>query len=491
MTARTGRLTRALLAGVALAPALVAALVIRPVPAHGEDAAFGLYALTMNASGASLTGNIGAGGGLAALDGGVPFVDGRLDSSPSAAVRAAAVQPGALVQTVAGQVNGAAGTEVVSVPMAEADYPGNKEANGDIAGSQTVGPVTLSGLTARANATQQAMTGTAAVTDESVAGGGSGASAAATALTTGLKALAAQYPTAVTAAKDGGDTAAVRLEGAKATGSADADPGAGTLHATARSAVATASILGQIVVHDVVGTATVDVKDGARTADGATTVGGMTIGGVPVTVSDQGVTVQKTQLLPGQKLADLNEQLNGVLDKAGITMQLVHPTRDTGTDDSGSGHATADSGGLRVTIHMAGAPQAGLPGNDLTVMLGVATVTGSDEPPIASSAPASFNSGDYTPGADTGTTASGPSFPAAGTGSAPSLSSTSTDTSAVAAPDVAPPASDTSEPTVMVAGRLVSAKMTLAAFGGWQLLSLSICTLAAFALRGGRSHGTA
>ncbi len=485
-----GRWVRTLLAGVALTPALVAALVIRPAPAHGADAVFGLYALTMNASGASLAGDIGAGGGLAALDGGVPYVDGRLDSSPSGAVRAAAVQPGALVQTVAGQVNGGAGQEVVSVPMAEANYPGQPKANGDIAGSQQAGPLTVSGLTARATADQQAMSGTAAVTDEQLAGGGGGAaSPAATALTAGLQALAAEFPTAVTAADDGAGDALLRLQGATATGSASADPGAGTLHAVATSTVGRASILGQINVRDVVGSVTVNVEDGARTATGGTTLGGITIGGVPVTVSDQGVSVQETPLLPGQQLSDLNDQLNTVLENAGVTLQLLAPRKDTGKGEDGAGHAAADSGGLRVTIASAATPQAGLPGNHLTIMLGVATVTAADEPPIAAAPPTTFDSGDLgTSTVGTTDAAGSQSFPDLTTGSAPAIAAPADTAPTVAAPDVAPPAGAGSPPIVMVAGRQVSAKVTLAAFGGWQLLSLSICTLAAYALRGGRSH---
>lgn len=471
-----GRRRTTVLAALTLLPTLMALLLVRPVGA--QDAAFGLYALTFNASGAALDGEIGAGGGLAVLDSGVPFSRGRLDSSPSADVRSAAVEPGTLVRTVAGVVNTEAGEEVIPVYSADAQFPGNEEAQNDILGSETAGPLTLSGFTARSVARADEVTGRALMGEEILTDGGR-----ARALSAALAPLRAAYPN-LTEPAPANQAALVTVQQGLAQGSATADAAGGRITAVATGRVKQVDIAGEIILRDVVGTATVVVDTaGERVAEGHVTVGGATIAGVPVEITEDGVVAADQELLPGQTVRDLTAQLNGALEAANVSISVLAPK-----EEAGEGFAEAGSGGVRISIATPPNPQ--VPGNDLIFTFGRAEVTAADEPPFEPAPPIDLGSAPDVPPSDGGSgsssstgTSSGPSF------SAPPSAGTASGGGDVAPPDpvVAEPATaPADQPMVMVAGRRVSAKTTLAAFGAWQLLSLSIVTMAAWSFKGSR-----
>lgn len=468
----TTRLRTALLA-VALLPALSAALLVRP--AAGQDAAFGLYAMTVQSAGASIDGEIGAGGGLTVLDGGVPFVRGRLDSSPSADVRSASIEPGTLVRTVAGVVNTEAGEEVITIHSADAQYPGNEEANGDVLGSESAGPLTLSGFTARSAAHQTDIAGKAVMGEQTVSDGSRAAE-----IRAAFAPLRAGYPNVTEEATTDDSVVVVQQGNAEATASADP---AGILTATSIGTVGRVSIAGEIVLEDVVGVATVRVENGTRTADASIAVGGATIAGVPVEITEDGVVAADQQLLPGQSVRDLTAAINDALAEANIRIEAIAPREETG-----DGSALADSGGIQITLATPPNPQ--VPGNDLTLTLGGAVATSADEPPAAPLPPVDLGDAPAGPVSDAPST----STPSTGTftPSAPTIQELVDEPATVPEPVAAPPASNPApaEPQVLVAGRQVSAKTALAAFGGWQLMSLSICTLAAFSLKGGSLEGS-
>lgn len=478
---RTTTLRRGLVAG-GLLPVVTAALLVRPAPAESQESAFGLYALTVAGAASTTEGEAGAGGGLAVIDSGAPSVTGRLDSSPSGAIKAAPVEPGTLFRTVVGLANNEAGGETVPVPTATSSYPGSaSEDEVEGTGEQAFGPYTTTGYHARTTATELAITGVAQANEQTYTDESAATTASATSLREGLLALAAAYPSVGFRVSD--DDTAYRSEGGRVTATATADPATGVLEATVRSVSGRTTFLGQITYGSVVGTATVTLVDGARAAEAETTVGAVEIGGVPVELGSAGVSVAGTELLPGQTFADLNAQLNAVLTQAGVTMQPLEPTREVG-----DGFAQAGSGGVKVTVATAPNPQ--VPGNDLTVVLGQASASLSDEPPFPAFDGGSFDGGttDTSTGSGTIGTPSGSATSGGfgvGTSVPPSAGSVGEPVGGgPAAPAVAPPASGAGEQPVLVAGRRMTKRAALAAFGGWQLLSLSICTLAAFALRG-------
>jgi hypothetical protein len=401
-----------------------------------------------------LDGDVGIGGGLTALDGGVPFVSARVDSGPSSAARAAAVEPGTLVRTVAGVANTEAGETVLDVPLAEAEFPGDGERSGDALGSLEEDGLRLDGLTASALAQPTVARGTAVV--------GS---------------AAGEFPGA----------GPLGLSTGRATTTVTGDLASGALSAVSASRAGRLVLFDQVVIEEVVGTAIVRLEDGERTAVGTTSVGAVTIAGVPVLVTEDGVVVDDTAPLP-LGTDDPNAVVAQVLDETGLSLRLLAPTeRVEGRS------ATADSGGLLVTVASPALADGGVPANDLTIVLGAATATLSDEPPPAPLPPLDLGAAPAPPStaggnaATPGSSTSGPS-----TSTAP-LPADRPGVDPGPAAQVAPPASDGvvaapgEEPPrqVLVAGRRVDARTAIAALGAWQLLSLAICTLAAFTLRGG------
>jgi hypothetical protein len=112
-----------------LAPLVVGIVAVRPAAAVPAPAGYDQYGLTALASGVRTAGDVGNSGGLVTLDTGSGYVAARLDASPSSGVLADPYEPGTLFRTVAGQVNANAGSEVLTVPDAEAAYPGDGKAS--------------------------------------------------------------------------------------------------------------------------------------------------------------------------------------------------------------------------------------------------------------------------------------------------------------------------------------------------------------------------
>jgi hypothetical protein len=479
---------RALFAGIALAPALTAALLVRP--AVGADtAAFGLYALTASAGSVALDGDIGAGGGLTVVDGGVPYAAGRLDSSPSASIRTAAIEPGTLVRTVAGVVNTEAGETVIDVPVAEASYPGTEEARADLLGSESAGPLTMTGLIADSRANAASIVGDGTVGELVIAEGGA---ASARLLRTGLAGLRTSFPQAFPAAGGAGlrtavedDPAMLRIERGTVRIRGTADNAGGILGSAARSAVGRITILDQIVIDDVVGNASVGVADGEHSAAAGVTVGGVTIAGVPFALGSDGLQFAGETVIPGSEIAAFNQQMNAVLVQAGIGLDVLDPL-----EVAEDGTARADSRGLRISLATPPLAEGGVPANRLTVIAGGAAVTLADEPPVvwdtpapppAPSAPAPPAAPGDAPAPAPATSAPPTSAPMSGGAVfAPTPSTAApSGTPAVAAPTVAPTAAPE---MLLVAGRPVSKRGALAAFGAWQLLSMTTVAMATVAL---------
>lgn len=448
MTTRRRRL--APLAAIALLPAVTALLLVRPAPAAGQTADLGLYSMTVLAAGTNTTGTIGAGGGLAPIDSGAPVVRGRLDSSPSASVLAAPVEPGTLFRTAAALANNEVpDQEPLTVPAAESSHPGGPaEDQVSASGQAGDGPVTSTAAAARTSAGGHAIGGEAEV--------------------------AAQDLT--------GDGALVRQSQVRTSASATASPRDGQLVATATSSVSSVTIADTVTFEDVTGRASLRYADGSVTAEAGTTFGAVTVAGTPVRLTDEGVVVADGEgpALPTGQAATLEDQVNAVLEAAGITVEPLSPVRE-----GGGRTGRADSGGVKVSVTTPSS--AAVPANVVEIVIGQAAVTMSTEPapePAPLPAPPTTTSGPQTL-SDGGAVDTAPPSSATGPAVAPPTT-----------PDDAPPApgapspevAPAEEPQVLLAGRRIPQKTALALLGGWQLLSLSTCTLAAFALPGGRGR---
>ena len=479
----TRTMSRSAIVLVGVLPMLVAALTVRP--ADGQEPLYGFYAMTMRGGSTFIEGEVGAGGGLAVLDGGAPFGSGRLDSSPSAAVRAAAVEPGTLVRTVAGVANGEFGEQVIDIPVAEAQFPGTPEGSVEGTGDQDAGGFTARGGTANVTAGADAITARATGSSQVVL-----PTAAATRIGNAMAALRAAYPALTSPAPSAQDGTAT-TEGAMVAGAASAAAD-GTLYATFTSRAEQSSIMGEVVFGNVIGTATVTtLPDGTREAEATIDVGSMTVAGMPVAFGSEGLVVLGQEVIPGQDLQAAAEAVTGALAASGITVEPLTPVEVTE-----EGSARADSRGVRVTIVNPGVPDRGIPSDRITYVLGGAAVTISDEPPFQPPAPLPV---DDTGPPPTDPTPPPPPPPAAAPPPATSSSGGRTTTvtttarppavSATSAPrPVAAPPATVSAPVavdmpLLVAGRRVDKPLAIAAFGAWQLLSLSICTAAVLSMR--------
>ena len=387
---------RVVLAVWAVLPVLTGLLVLRPVPADAQDPAVGFFALTVTAASTNTSGDIGAGGGLTPVDTGAPVVSGRLDSSPTASMIAAAVEPGTLYRTGAALANNEIGDEVVPVEVAEAAYPGGPEEDvSDPTSTGVEGPFASGNVQARAQAGERAISGAARVAEQA-AGASAPISAPASpvaALLDGLGRLAVRFPTAVTMPAAGEEPPLLRQQGAQAEAAATGDAAAGTLVASASSTAETVTVAGVVAITDVTGRAVVRREDGELTADAATTYGGVTIAGVPVAVTTDGVVVaEDTPLLPGQEVATLEDQLNAVLEAAGIEIAPISPL-----EQAGGGSAQADSGGIRIGI--TSPSSAAVPANVVTLVVGQAVATLSAEAAVPATPFTPPSSGTTVPGA--------------------------------------------------------------------------------------------
>ena len=410
---------RLLLLAVALLPAATALTMVRPVQA-ASPAAFGSYGLTVTAAAVRTEGVVGASGGLVTLDSGTAFTAGRLDSGPSSYALGAPVEPGTLARTLVGTVNTEAGTTVLTVPDAEAAYPGRGTAATEQAPAQTAGPLTVAPGRASASAAP-----------ESAAAATTGAAVTVTGLLNGS-----------------GLTAASRLTGSTAAGAAEVQ---GT------SRVGSLDVAGVLAVHSVVATAQVTVTGGTPVAVARLAVGSATVAGVPVTIDESGVHAagQGTGLGPAE---DAQEQVDQALAAAGLSVRAVGVTR---TVEGRSGYA--DSGGLRIEARSPDLP-GGVAANAVTVTVGRVTVTGSSTEALT------------VPAVEVP--------PVTGQPGVPATTTTTTVLPGGAAPPPTGPVPAAPAPSlaasgnqVLVAGRAVPAVAALAAFGVWQLLTLSTTTL--------------
>ncbi len=423
---------------VSALPLLVGVVAVRPASALpsaaqtvGATAGYDQYSLTGLAAGARTAGDVGAGGGLATLDTGAGSVTARLDAAPSAAVLAAPYEPGTLARTVVGQVNAGAGEAVLDVPDAEAQFPG-AQTESELATVPPAdgGPASSRGGSATAKAGERLARGTA--TGERLDVGG-----------------------------------AVVIEGSTSSVELTVDPVAGTATATGRSAVGTVTVAGVLVLKDVVATASVKAVGDTHTPVAALTVGGATVAGQPVEISDEGVTAVGTPVLPGQTVQDLTDRANAALVAAGVQVSAIGVT--TSSDARG---ASADTGGVTITLRTAALP-AGVPANSLDIVLGGVALTESDaravaavEVPVSTavppvSAPTGGGATTFVPGS--------PGTP--GTAGIPGVAPPQAPTTAAAPVVAAAPA------TFTVVGRRLAATTVLAAFAVWQFLSLGTATL--------------
>ena len=403
-------------------PAVVALAVVRPASA---DTGYGTFGITALAAAARTAGDAGAGGGLATLDSGSAYVSASLDSAPSSRVLAAPVEPGSLVRTGVGQVNGNLGDQVVVVPAAEAQSPGGSgDAELTTAPPVSAGPLSTRGGSATAKASATASSGSATGSDLTVTG-------------------------------------VVTVEGAVSEADLRADVAGGRLQASVRSAVGRVVVAGVLELRDVVATASVRT-DGSRHVPAAQlTVGGATVAGVPVSVGSDGVTAL-VPLVPGGTLAQATQAANDALAGSGVSVRAFDAVvRADGTS------AVADAGGVQVSVVTPALP-GGVPGNALDLVLGGAAITESALPATPDAPPV------------TGPVSGGP--PATGGGPevvvVPGTPGTPGTPAVPGQPAVPPPAVAPSRPaSLSVAGKELSAATVVAGFGLWQLLTVGNVTL--------------
>lgn len=412
---------RPVLLAVAFLPAATALAAVHPVQAAAPQG-FSSFGLTVTAAALRTDGVVGASGGLVTLDAGAAFTTGRLDGGPSSYALGAPVEPGTLVRTLVGTANTQAGQTVLTVPDAESAYPGRGSASTSYAAPAAAGPLRLTPGTAASSASEHA----------------AGATTTGTAL-------------AVTGAGEATRLASVTaLQG-------DAERGVGDAAGTSR--VGTLDVAGVLVLHDVVGTARVVVTGGVPVVTSTLAVGSATVAGQPVTIDQDGVHAAGQGTGIGQ-VQDAQHQVDSALSAAGVSVRAIGAAK---TVDGRSGYA--DTGGLRITVATPDLP-GGVAANALVLTVGKVTVTGTSTaaaPPLVGL----------------------PVTPAQGTPAVPATTSVTVVPGAPVAPPVMTattpqPALAGSRGSVSVAGRTVPAAAALAAFGVWQLLTLSTTTLYAF-----------
>jgi hypothetical protein len=391
---------------------------------------FGQFSVTAIARATATGGNIGASGGLTPLDSGSASVDASLDNSPTAMALARPVEPGTTFTTVASQVP--PDVPVPPVPQALAAYPGTTS-------TSTVSPVP--GTTATATVTATSATGRA-----QSAGGEGGVATLGT--TTASSTLTAT----------GGGSAVTALADSFASG---------------------LDVSGVLTVKGVRGHAEIRVAAGGKRTVGATTaVSSITVAGQAVEIDDTGVHAVGTTVPLGPSLAQLSAAANSVLSAAGISLALADPIHTTTTTPLGS-HATADSGGLQVTIKTAEVGSATVPANTAIVTLGRVVLTESDAPSVDEGTP-------FVPG-DPGVSPPGGSTGVPGTAGIPGSPGQTVTIGGV--PGAQAPTLAGAPPTIAparflsVAGHRISGPAAIAALGGWQALTLGSATFALLALR--------
>lgn len=403
---------------LAVLGAVAALAVCWPVDARSA-VSYDSFAVSALVAGARTAGDVGASGGLVTLESGSAWVQADLDSSPSSFVRAAPYEPGPLTRTVAGQVNSSAGQKVLTVPDAEAAFPGEGSGDLGLVPEQSSGPLTISGGAASARASAAAASGTS-----------TGASLE-------LQDL-------------------VRVDGSTSAVSLQSTPGSAT--ATARTAVGRVSVQGVLELRDVVATASVSAVGDQHRADAHLSVGSMTVAGQEVGLTDDGLVVANQPVLPGTTIAQATDAANGALAAAGVRVELTAARRHTGPRE-----AAADTGGVRITVTTPDLP-GGVAGNRVVVVVGSASLTEEDALAV--------------PTGDTGSSVPPPSA----TGARPPTTTTTIVPGTPGTPGVQPPtvAAPLALTGYEVLGRRFTGMDALAAFGAWQFLTLASVTLYAF-----------
>lgn len=200
------------------------------------------------------------------------------------------------------------------------------------------------------------------------------------------------------------------------------DPKSGALVTTGESSLGTVSLGGgQIVLKGIDVTATV-TNNGTPTDQVAIDVAAASIGGVPVSIDQNGVTIQgQDQALPYQQA---DTALNGALQQAGVQIYTVQPqvTKATNTE-------TVDATGVHVAFAQPVDP-SGVPAQTVDHILGEVYISSLATP--AGPAPTLNLSGGTSSlagGTSFGSTGSSTGFSGGGGGTGSSYSSTGAGTS--------------------------------------------------------------
>lgn len=411
--------------GAAVLPLLLGVVAVRPAGAQAVTG-YESYSLTALAAGVRTSGDVGAAGGLATLDTGSASVTARLDSAPSAAVLAAPYEPGALFRTVVGQVNAGAGEQVLDVPDAEAQFPG-QQTSGEL---ETVPPAEGGPASSKGGAAS------AAASEDSASGSATG------------ERLVVE--------------GALEVDGSSSSAELTADGDAGTTTSVARTVVGRVVVAGVLELRDVVATARIVAKGDTHVAEASLTVGGASVAGQEVVIGGDGVTAVGTPVVPGQTVQDLTDAANAALTAAGIEVSALGTTETSTARD-----ATADTGGVAIRLVTPTLP-GGVAGNALDVVVGGVVLTATDAPALPELPPLPPIE---LPPVDTGSSSSGTTTFLPGTPAVPGTPGLpAVEAPPVAAPQVAPA-------SLVVAGRELPAEVVLAAFAAWQFLSLGTATL--------------
>jgi hypothetical protein len=154
------------------------------------------------------------------------------------------------------------------------------------------------------------------------------------------------------------------LEGVTSSASASFDTSTGALVVSGDSRVASASFAQGMIQFRGIHVSTSITNDGVPTSDTSVEIGSAEIGGVPVTVDQDGVQVndQKVDLSKTYKQAD--DALNSALKAAGVKVFTVLPQ-----SKKSSHQLTIDATGVRVEFQQAGTPE-GVPVQDVQHSLG-------------------------------------------------------------------------------------------------------------------------
>ena len=404
---------------VALAPFLLAH------PVSAAPLGYDTYGVTVLASGVRTAGDVGASGGLVTLDTGSAAVSAQIDSGPSSAVLAVPYEPGTLFRTGVGQVNDAAGETVLDVPDAEASYPGHP--SGDLETVPTSGPPVIVGAgSATARATAVSASGTATGQAFDLAG-------------------------------------LITSEASTSEVALTADGPRQLLTGTARTSVGRVSVAGVFELRNVVAKATIKAVGDIHTPTATLTLGGASVAGQEVALTEKGVVAVGMTVVPATTLQQATDAANAALTAAGITVSVTgtrtaHTARD----------AVADTGGVTISLTTPDLP-GGVAGNRLQVIVGGVALTATDT--LAAPLP-------VVPEIPVGSVVVPGVPPVSTTTVIPGTPGSVGQPGAGQAPVTAGPGAVAS--SYEIAGRHLSGTAAIAAFGVWQFLTMGSVSLYAY-----------